>query len=426
MKKIVFLILIFFASYNNTLAFSDIPQIQDRSTWENIDVGDHFFYNANLEKKINIPKKYQDIFKEKNFPIPEYSKVKRIIIHDTGCCNEVYSDEKRLIQMINKDHSIVRGWGDIGYNYIIDKNGNIYKGRSGKNGKRGAHAYNNATCSNFNVGTIGIALIGDYAHKKPNEKTLNSLYKLVGWLSATNSIDPQKKIQTPIWKNPKFQGECVSKYGGRYQGYFFGPTILGHKDVEHKNTDPGLLDMEKLRKEAEKLKKIYENYTYTSEGYVFKIKNGYKYPVKYTNNAIFISKSQANIFPFLPNKYKDGTLVKTENKPYIFLIEGDKKRHISSLETFQKMKLSFSDVVVLNEGSLKDYKMGKPININEKNTPILVRKDGGKRVYLLDNGKLRWIKTYEIFQKRGYKMKNVLSLNAEEMAEYEFSDPIYK
>lgn len=51
-----------------------------------------------------------------------------------------------------------KGWDDIGYNFIIGEDGNIYEGRGW--GKKGAHS------KPFNSKSIGICIIGNYMSKQ--------------------------------------------------------------------------------------------------------------------------------------------------------------------------------------------------------------------------------------------------------------------
>ena len=48
----------------------------------------------------------------------------------------------------------MRGWGDIGYNYLVDPQGTVYEGRAGGTDVVGHHSYP------FDVGSVGVGLLG--------------------------------------------------------------------------------------------------------------------------------------------------------------------------------------------------------------------------------------------------------------------------
>ncbi|MFA5069682.1 MAG: peptidoglycan recognition family protein [Patescibacteria group bacterium] len=102
-------------------------------------------------------------FNSKNQEIwpAEYAKVEKIIIHHTaGSLGG--ADPAAIIRGIYHWHAVSLGWGDIGYNYLIDEKGNVYEGRYGGDGVMGAHAYNDKTNAGYNRGTLGIAILGNY------------------------------------------------------------------------------------------------------------------------------------------------------------------------------------------------------------------------------------------------------------------------
>ncbi|MDP3971164.1 MAG: N-acetylmuramoyl-L-alanine amidase [bacterium] len=95
---------------------------------------------------------------------PSYTDPQMFIIHHTAG-GDSNSDPAAMIRGIYYWHAIVLGWGDIGYNYIIDQQGNVYEGRYGGDGVIGAHTYNDATNTNYNLNSIGIAILGCYEDK---------------------------------------------------------------------------------------------------------------------------------------------------------------------------------------------------------------------------------------------------------------------
>ena len=60
----------------------------------------------------------------------EYQWPEKFVIHHTAGSDGT-SDPKGTIRGVYYWHAVVLGWGDIGYNYIIDQRGNIYEGRYG-------------------------------------------------------------------------------------------------------------------------------------------------------------------------------------------------------------------------------------------------------------------------------------------------------
>ena len=79
-----------------------------------------------------------------------------VIIHHSdnpnGCSTE--SACQRLIKNIQSDHKGRRNFSDIGYNFIIGGDGNIYEGRGW--GYQGSHA------PNYNRNSIGIVFLGNF------------------------------------------------------------------------------------------------------------------------------------------------------------------------------------------------------------------------------------------------------------------------
>jgi hypothetical protein len=146
------------------------------------------------------------------WPLAYARSIRKFVIHHTdseirdinGDNRTDSRDYKAIVRAIYYYHTITRGWGDIGYNYIIDPLGNIYEGRYGGDKVIGAHAL----C--YNNGSMGIAIIGNYMDDDVPEPALQSLITLLAVKAKANGIDPD--------------GSSV----------FFGmklPNILGHRDI---------------------------------------------------------------------------------------------------------------------------------------------------------------------------------------------------
>lgn len=114
---------------------------------------------------------------------PSYAKrVDLMVIHHTvggpGGAAEVRG--------IYAYHTIGRGYCDIAYNFLIGADGTIYEGRYGGIARTviGAHA------TNFNTGSSGIALMGNYTSTTPSGAMQNQLVALLQWKMSVHNINP--------------------------------------------------------------------------------------------------------------------------------------------------------------------------------------------------------------------------------------------
>jgi hypothetical protein len=119
-----------------------------------------------------------------------YSRtVELIAVHHTAMKVEgdKRSGEERM-RALYQYHATNRGWGDIGYHYLVDEDGKIYEGKAGGDYVIGGHAYCN------NTGTIGVALLGNFEIEQPTQKQLKALQWLLADLAEKYDIDPSKEI----------------------------------------------------------------------------------------------------------------------------------------------------------------------------------------------------------------------------------------
>lgn len=395
----------------NSMSYSDsgVPVILPRSTWDN-------------DPSLNVLMTWlpQNI----NFP-SDWQPVERIVIHDTGCdpttnptCNN-NTNPIPTIQAIYRYHAVTRGWGDIGYNYIIDQQGRIYEGRYGGNGSRGAHTYYDRAYDNFNYGSIGIVIFGNYSNVPPPPAVYESLSRLVGWLCTLNGLNPQEQKSSYIWNASK----------GGFKTFYSGLVVIGHKDIEPGNPDPGMVDLNKVRSEAVTFSLKFKDYIYQKNdgsAKIYKVTSGTRQTfvdlANYTaqNNSFSkicaIAATQLDLFSetrFL--KYPDGTLVQIAGEPAIYLIEGGKKRGLSMSEK-QFLKLGF-DASKVKQVTV-DELIGYPVGLLIKYGPDGQLVGDGAKVYFIENGKKRWVTSQNLFNALGYKWSKIKKLAPEEVATY--------
>jgi hypothetical protein len=104
---------------------------------------------------------------------PRYAPTQKAIVHHT-VTSTGGADPSAVIRSIYYYHAVTLGWGDIGYNYLVDHQGNAYEGRYGGPEVTGAHTANN------NTATIGIAAIGTFVSSGASQATLDSIGRLIG------------------------------------------------------------------------------------------------------------------------------------------------------------------------------------------------------------------------------------------------------
>jgi hypothetical protein len=84
----------------------------------------------------------------------EYQIAEKVVLHHTETPNG--QDPMAAIRAVYYFHAVRKGWGDIGYNYLVDSAGRVYEGRAGGDNVISGHALR------YNNGSIGIAVLGSY------------------------------------------------------------------------------------------------------------------------------------------------------------------------------------------------------------------------------------------------------------------------
>lgn len=118
---------------------------------------------------------------------PSKTTTEHIIVHHAATSNSD-TDPFQTVRNIYVQHTQVNGWSDIGYNFLIGRDGTIFQGRDSK----GLFDYDYVVGAHMcgrNNGTMGICLLGNYIAEKPTEAALKSLQKLIAWKSEKDKID---------------------------------------------------------------------------------------------------------------------------------------------------------------------------------------------------------------------------------------------
>ncbi|MBE0428414.1 MAG: N-acetylmuramoyl-L-alanine amidase [Thermoleophilia bacterium] len=140
---------------------------------------------------------------------PQYQAPKKIILHHTVTQNWD-PDPPATVRSIYYYHAVSLGWGDIGYNYLVDWRGNVYEGRAGGAGAPFSQSVIAGHARGWNAGTIGISAMGNYQEMDITTATHNALVDLMTGKSNTYYIFP---------------------LGNDYMNGVYLPNYLGHRDV---------------------------------------------------------------------------------------------------------------------------------------------------------------------------------------------------
>lgn len=166
-----------------------------------------------------------------------YIPTKKIVVHHTATLTNtnrqdpnypypVYSPDDAVfdVRAIYYYHAITRGWGDIGYNALIDRFGRVYEGRRGRDeglsGEReiispdvvAGHALN------VNEGSAGVSLIGNFDENAfgPTEEQsmIKALIDFLVWSCRRHYIFPTESSDFlmvnygRVLRMPNIAGHC--------------------------------------------------------------------------------------------------------------------------------------------------------------------------------------------------------------------------
>jgi hypothetical protein len=123
-----------------------------------------------------------------------------VVHHTAGTNSYTRSQSAAIVRGIEIYHVKGNGWNDIGYNFLVDKYGQVFEGRYGGVDQPviGAHA------EGFNTGSVGVAMLGTYGSSAPPAVARTALASLLAWRLDIAHVDPTSKLTWISGGNPKF------------------------------------------------------------------------------------------------------------------------------------------------------------------------------------------------------------------------------
>jgi hypothetical protein len=133
--------------------------------------------------------------------------------------NDYTPDQSASIVLgIAKYHRDTNGWNDIGYNFLVDKYGQVFEGRAGGVDQPvvGAQA------QGYNTQSTGVAVLGTFTDVPIPEAAMASIARLLGWKLSLHGVPCQG-------------GLTVISGGGELNRYGSGTPVAlqrisGHRD----------------------------------------------------------------------------------------------------------------------------------------------------------------------------------------------------
>ena len=168
---------------------------------------------------------------------PDYESAGHVVVHHTAGTNNYSAGQSAsIVRGIYYYHAVTLDWGDIGYNFLIDKYGTVFEGRSGSVAAPAGEMSVGAHARGVNTGTMGLSMMGDYSSVSPSEAQLSSVGRMAGWfLKRAGITDANGRAGLHVWTTERYQaGSTISV-----------PRILGHRDVGY-TTCPGDVGYSKL------------------------------------------------------------------------------------------------------------------------------------------------------------------------------------
>jgi flagellar hook assembly protein FlgD len=145
-------------------------------------------------------------------------RVRFAIVHHTAGTNSYTATQSAaIVRGIQRYHVLANGWNDIGYNFLIDKYGQIFEGRGGGIDQNvvGAHA------QGFNTGSTGVSILGTYSSSPISSAARAALVRLLAWRLDVAHVDPLAGVTWVSGGNPEYPAGTQVKLR----------TIAGHRDT---------------------------------------------------------------------------------------------------------------------------------------------------------------------------------------------------
>lgn len=150
------------------------------------------------------------------WPIEKVKQISRIVLHHTAESMDSTKSDEDMLRGIYAYHTLSNEWWDIAYNYIVGQRWKIYEGRAWGDYVVGAHALYN------NMGTVGIAVLGNYNKNHLNRDQIAGIGQAISMMA--------KKYGITLTDQKKWVIKCDTSLCYPFE-VVTTKSLIGHQDV---------------------------------------------------------------------------------------------------------------------------------------------------------------------------------------------------
>jgi hypothetical protein len=122
---------------------------------------------------------------------PAYGRVEVAFVHHTVNANDYTPQESpQIVLAICRYHRNSNGWSDVGYNFLVDRYGQIFEGRAGGIDR----AVVGAQAQGYNSVSTGVASIGEFSTEGQTPEGLGALSRLLAWKLGVHGVPAQGRV----------------------------------------------------------------------------------------------------------------------------------------------------------------------------------------------------------------------------------------
>jgi hypothetical protein len=181
---------------------------------------------------------------------PEFGVVEMAFVHHTVTAVDYAASESASIVLgIARYHRDYNGWNDIGYNFLVDRYGQVFEGRAGgiENAVIGAQA------QGWNSYSTGIACLGTFTNVALPDAAMDALARLIGWKLSLHGVPVLGRV-------------TLASLGGADNRYRSGTNVTFQRVSGHRDGDATSCPGNALYRQLGELRTLANGYSGPIDG----------------------------------------------------------------------------------------------------------------------------------------------------------------